>query len=319
MSSGCNPEGYSHVPVMVDRVVEWIIPDPDGLYIDTTLGMGGHTLALLQAGAGRILALDRDLSALEVARRSIEQAGFEDQVLFMHARYEDLAWVMAEVGVKKAQGLVLDAGVSSLHLDDPARGFSFIHDGPLDMRMDTSSGTKAADLVNRASEQELKRIIGEYGQEPMAGRIARHIVQERHKGWIGSTGHLAKIVSLAYPGKRRAQSRNHPATKAFQALRIAVNRELEGLESLLAEMPRLLAPGARAVIISFHSLEDRIVKHGFRRQAKGCVCPPDQPVCTCEPKPRIKVLTKKPLLPGPEEIQANPRARSAKMRVAEVL
>lgn len=304
---------------MADRVVQWIRPVPEGLYVDATLGMGGHTLALLQAGGRRILALDRDRSALELARERIDQAGFLGQVVLAHARYEELARVMAEAGMPKAQGLVVDAGVSSLQLDDPGRGFSFVQDGPLDMRMDTSAGGEAAELVNRASEHELRRIIWEYGQEPMAGRIVRRIVHQRKTEWIGSTGHLADIVSRAYPGKRRAQSRNHPATKTFQALRIAVNRELEGLGSLLMELPHIVAPGARAVVISFHSLEDRIVKHEFRRQAKGCVCPLDQPVCSCEPRPQVKLLTKKPLLPEPEEIWANPRSRSAKMRVAEVL
>ena len=320
MSSGCRSPGtYGHVPVMVRQVLEWILPSPEGLYIDATLGSGGHSLALLRAGAGRILALDRDQSALEMASRHIEQAGFSEQAFLVHARYEDLARIMAQDGWDRAQGLILDAGVSSLQLDDPARGFSFAYDGPLDMRMDPSRGADAAELVNRASEYELKRIIREYGQEPMAGRIARRIVEQREAGRIVSTGQLAEVVSRAYPGKRRARSRNHPATKTFQALRIAVNRELEGLKSVLAELAHILVPGARAVIISFHSLEDRMVKHEFRRQAKGCLCPPDQQVCSCEPRPGIQVLTKKPLLPEPEEIRANPRSRSAKMRVAEVL
>lgn len=308
-----------HIPVMAGQVVDWISPERKGRYVDATAGLGGHTLALLRAGAGMVLALDRDQSALNQARKRIQEAGFLHRVVFWHAQYENAAEIMDDLGWEKAQGLVLDAGVSSMQLEDPERGFSFVHDGPLDMRMDEQEREDAADLVNRAPEQELKQIIRKYGQEPLAGRIARRIIQEREKKRIDSTGQLADIVSKAYPPQRRAKSRNHPATKTFQALRIAVNRELEGLQALMKDIPDILAPEARAVVITFHSLEDRIVKHAFRRLAKGCVCPPQQAVCTCDPVPRIKVLTKKPALPGDQEIAANNRSRSAKMRVAEVL
>ncbi|MFO7876546.1 MAG: 16S rRNA (cytosine(1402)-N(4))-methyltransferase RsmH [Desulfovermiculus sp.] len=308
-----------HIPVMAGQVVDWISPERKGRYVDATAGLGGHTLALLRAGAGMVLALDRDQSALNQARKRIQEAGFLHRVVFWHAQHENAAEIMDDLGWEKAQGLVLDAGVSSMQLEDPERGFSFVHDGPLDMRMDEQEREDAADLVNRAPEQELKQIIRKYGQEPLAGRIARRIIQEREKKRIDSTGQLADIVSKAYPPQRRAKSRNHPATKTFQALRIAVNRELEGLQALMKDIPDILAPEARAVVITFHSLEDRIVKHAFRRLAKGCVCPPQQAVCTCDPVPRIKVLTKKPALPGDQEIAANNRSRSAKMRVAEVL
>lgn len=309
----------AHTPVMVGQVVNWISPGPKGMYVDATAGLGGHTLALLRAGAGKVLALDRDKSALSQARKRVQEAGFLDRVVFRHARYQSAAEIMDGLGWGKAQGLVLDAGVSSLQLEDPERGFSFVHDGPLDMRMDEQERDDAADLVNRAPEQELRRIIWEYGQEPLAGRIARRIIQERERERIQSTGQLADIVNRAYPPQRRAKSRNHPATKTFQAVRIAVNRELEGLQDLMEDIPDILTPGARAVVITFHSLEDRIVKHAFRRLAKGCVCPLERAVCTCDPVPRIKVLTKKPLLPDDQEIAANSRSRSAKMRVAEVL
>jgi len=312
-------QAFSHVPVMAGEVVDWIAPCPEGRYVDATAGHGGHTLALLRAGAGRILALDRDASALKQARRNLEQAGCLAQATLYQARYKDLKQVLDALGWDKVQGLVLDAGVSSQQLNDSSRGFSFIHDGPLDMRMDREEGWSARDVVNSAREEELRKIIAEYGQEPMAGRIARRIVQERQKGRIATTGRLADIVSMAYPRPRRAKSRNHPATKTFQALRIAVNQELEDLQAVMDSIPDILAPGARAVVITFHSLEDAIVKHTFRRQAKGCVCPAEQPVCTCEPRPRVRVLTKKPLLPTVEEREANPRSRSAKMRVAEAL
>ena len=309
----------SHVPVMAKEVVQWIAPTRSGLYLDATAGLGGHTLALLQAGAGKVAALDRDAAALEQTRGRLEEAGYLSRVMLVHARYQEVGRVLAELGLGKVQGMVLDAGVSSLQLEDARRGFSFVHDGPLDMRMDADEAENAADLVNQAPEEKLRRIIAEYGQEPMAGWIAGRIVRERQKGEIVGTAQLADIVSRAYPSKRRAKSRNHPATKTFQALRIAVNRELEGLQAVMDDLPDLLAPGAKAVVITFHSLEDRIVKHTLRRLAKGCTCPQDQAVCTCEPRPRIKVLTKKPILPAAEEMQSNPRSRSAKMRVAEAL
>jgi 16S rRNA (cytosine1402-N4)-methyltransferase len=310
---------FFHLPVMAAQAVDWIAPSPEGRYVDATVGLGGHTLALLQAGAGHVLALDRDADALDRAQERIEQAGLLSRTIFVHARYRNLANILVELGWGKVQGVLLDAGVSSMQLDDPGRGFSFAHDGPLDMRMDKEERKGAADVVNTASEQELIKILREYGQEPMAGRIARHIVMERQKSRIETTDHLAGVVKRAYPRQRRARSRNHPATKTFQALRIAVNQELDDLQSVINALPDILVPGGRAVVIAFHSLEDRIVKHTLRRLAKGCLCPPEQPVCTCEPIPRIKILTKKPLLPGLEEMQGNPRSRSAKMRVAQAL
>jgi len=319
MKSDCKVDACGHFPVMADRAVAWVSPCPEGQYIDATVGLGGHTLALLTAGAGHILALDRDVSALDQARKRLEQCGYLSRVDFVHTQYRELAKIIAAQGWGKAQGLILDAGVSSLQLEDAQRGFSFVHDGPLDMRMDVHQEKDAALVVQRYSERELRRIIWEYGQEPMAGRIARRIVQERQKGPILTTGQLAEVVSKAYPHKRRIRSRNHPATKTFQAVRIAVNDELEGLQALMRDIPNLLAPGSRAVIITFHSLEDRIVKHSFRAQAKGCTCPPKQQVCTCVPNPRIKILTPKPELPDTQELTVNSRSRSAKMRVAEVL
>lgn len=312
-------QSFLHFPVMAEQVVDWIAPRPEGCYVDATVGLGGHTIALLQAGAGNVLALDRDADALDRAQELIQQAGVLSRAVLVQARYKNLATILDELGWSKMQGIILDAGVSSMQLDDAGRGFSFIHEGPLDMRMDREERADAADLVNTASEQELVTILREYGQEPMAGRIARHIVMERQKWRIETTSQLADVVCKAYPRQRRARSRNHPATKTFQALRIAVNQELDDLQSVMNTLPDLLVPGGRAVIITFHSLEDRIVKHTLRRLAKGCLCPQDQPVCTCEPSPRIKVLTKKPLLPGVHEIQKNPRSRSAKMRVAEAL
>ncbi len=311
-----------HLPVMPGEVVEWLGLQPGDRLVDGTLGLGGHTLALLQALAGelQVLALDRDREVLDMARARIEAAGYDRQVVFAHSRFSRLPDIMAEIGWPAVNGVLLDLGVSSLQLDQGQRGFSFLEDGPLDMRMNPDEGEQSArDLVNTASQERLKRIIRDYGEEPMAGRIASRIVRVREKGKIRTTQELAGLVAGAYPPKRRAKSRNHPATKTFQALRMAVNQELEELNHVLQRIPEILMPGGRVVVIAFHSLEDRLVKHTFKREASTCICPPYQDLCTCEHSPRLRVLTKKPIRPSPEEVQANPRSRSAKLRAAETL
>ena len=309
-----------HISVMPGEIVSWLAPRAGGRYLDGTLGLGGHTLNLLQAAEGEcfVLGVDRDMQALEKARSRL--APYEGHVFFAHNSFQYFEDALEEIGWDLLDGAVLDLGVSSLQLDQADRGFSFLHDGPLDMRMDRDCGYDSArDVVNSYSFETLRKIIREFGEEPMAGRIANAIVRYREDTPIETTLQLAEIVSRAYPAKRRALARNHPATKTFQALRIAVNHELDELEQFLERVVDHLAPGGRVAVISFHSLEDRIVKWFFRREAKGCICPREYPVCQCGHSKRLHILTKKPLLPAKEELQQNSRSRSAKLRVAERL
>jgi len=309
-----------HVPVLLQEVLDALDPKPGGRFLDGTLGLGGHARAVLErAGEGaQLLGLDRDGEALELAQERL--APFGDRVSLAQSSYSRFADVLDELGWDLLDGVLLDLGVSSLQLDGADRGFSFLHDGPLDMRMGSAFGAApASSLVNKGSFERLKRVIARYGEEPLAGRIARAIVEARRQAPIETTGRLAAVVEQAYPAKMRAKARNHPATRTFQALRMEVNRELDELETFLGEIPAHMRAGGRIVIISFHSLEDRIVKRAFRAEAKGCVCPPRQPVCTCGRLPRLEILTKKPLTPGEAEMEANPRARSAKMRAARRL
>ncbi|SKA72362.1 16S rRNA (cytosine1402-N4)-methyltransferase [Paucidesulfovibrio gracilis DSM 16080] len=319
--------GRLHTTVLLHEVVEWLRPRPGGRYLDGTLGMGGHSLALLDEAErqrtpadphAELIGLDRDEQALEQAEQRLAPHG--DRVHLYHlpfSRFEDALDDKQWPGV---DGAVLDLGVSSLQLDRAERGFSFLESGPLDMRMDPTDGQPPArTLVNKGSYSDLKRILHRYGEEPQAGRIVKAILQAREEAPIEDTLQLARIVEQAYPAKWRAKARTHPATRTFQALRIAVNHELDELEYFLDRIAGRLNPGSRVCIISFHSLEDRAVKLAFRRAAKGCVCPPRQPMCTCEHEPEVKILTKRPLSPSEEEAGTNPRSRSAKLRVAERL
>lgn len=313
-------EIVQHVPVMRDEVMDWIAPKPGGRYLDATLGLGGHTARIMEltGGRARVLGLDRDEHAL--ARAKARLAPFGDAVTCVHSAFRYFEDALEEVGWSRVDGVIADLGVSSVQLDSPERGFSFFHDGPLDMRMDPGSGgAPAANIVNSASYDRLRKIIWEYGEEPMAGRIARAIVAAREESPIRTTLELARIVAAAYPAKRRALARNHPATKTFQALRIEVNGELEEIGLFLDRVIDVLAPGARIAVISFHSLEDRIVKHAFRRESSGCLCPPEYPVCQCGHEKKVRLPFRKPLLPTAEEMRVNSRSRSAKLRVAERL
>ena len=289
-----------HTPVLAAEVVRQLQPSRGGVFIDCTVGLGGHSSALLSAGATRIIGLDRDAEALSRARATL--APWSDRVDLVHADYRELDSVLARLGVTLVDGALADLGVSSLQLDDPARGFSFKRDEPLDMRMDRRAGETAADLVNRASERELADAIFQFGEERFSRRVARAIVQARDAARIATTGTLAAIVRRAIP--RRGSMRIDPATRTFQGLRIWLNRELEGLDRFLETAIGRLRAGARLVVIAFHSLEDRIVKHTFRALEASRVA---------------RVLTKKPVRPSDEEVGENPRARSAKLRVAERL
>jgi len=305
-------EGFHHVSVMADEVVGLLDPRPGEIYLDGTLGGGGHARLVLERSApdGRLIGLDRDPEALAAAGAVL--AAYSKRVQLYRANFSEAREVLAAAGVETVDGALLDLGVSSRQLDTPQRGFSFRDDGPLDMRMG-DEGETAAEVLASRDEDELKRIFREYGEERFAGRIARRIVATRSVKPLLRTGELAELVRDAVP-KGHVPSRIHPATRVFQALRIYVNDELGALESFLGQMLDLVRPGGRIVVISFHSLEDRLVKRAFRQAAQGCQCPPRVPVCICGQQPRAEMLTRKGLRATESEVAANPRARSAVVR-----
>lgn len=302
----------AHTPVLLNELIQALAIRPIGWYVDCTVGLGGHSSAILEASApdGRLLGLDADARSLELARQRL--AAYGERVVLVHANFRALERIARDIGVEAANGIVMDLGLSSWQLADRSRGFSFHDEGGLDMRFDPSEGVSADGLVNRLDEDELAHLIWRYGEEPKARLIARAIVRARP---IATASQLAEAIARTV-GRR---GRIHPATRIFQALRIAVNRELDSLETALPQAVRLLAPGARLAVISFHSLEDRIVKTFFRNESRDCICPPGIPQCTCGHRATLRVVTKKPITPGPPEVMANPRARSAKLRVAERL
>jgi S-adenosyl-methyltransferase MraW len=310
-----------HKPVLLDEVLSFYEPASGQRCLDATLGLGGHSEALLnKAREAKIcdvvlLGLDRDPSALELARERLSPFGGMVQTFYLP--FSECDQAVASLGWQGVDFILADIGVSSMQLDMPERGFSFMADGPLDMRMDTGAGITAETLVNTAPETELRKLIDEYGEEPMAARIAKSITDARQKRRITTTLELAGLVEQAYPQKWRRNARNHPATRTFQALRLAVNSELSELKTFLIKAVSLLNPGGRLAVISFHSLEDRIVKHFFREQATGCRCPKHVPYCVCNNKPSLKILTRKPVGPSERELVSNSRSKSAKLRVAE--
>ncbi|MGE5173175.1 MAG: 16S rRNA (cytosine(1402)-N(4))-methyltransferase RsmH [Betaproteobacteria bacterium] len=306
-----------HKPVLLREAVDLLAPRPGGIYVDGTLGGGGHAAEILNRSApdGVLIGLDRDPEAIERCRKSLAKYG--DRVIIRHANYRDLPSVLSALGFDEVDGVLLDLGLSWFHVKTPERGFSFQIDGPLDMRMDTSRPQTAADLVNRLSRDELVKIIREYGEERRAGAVARAIERARVRRPITSTVQLAEIVASAFPPY--PPRRIHPATLTFQALRIAVNDEIGALREGASRIIGLLKPGGRFAVITFHSLEDRVVKQTFATAAKGCVCPPKLPVCSCGRKPVVKVLTPRPITAGQDEVAQNPAARSAKLRAAEKL
>jgi 16S rRNA (cytosine1402-N4)-methyltransferase len=299
------------------ETVDLVAPRPGGVYVDGTLGGGGHAEEVLKRSApdGILIGLDRDAAALARSRERL--AVYGGRAVIRQANFRDLPSVLAELAIASVDGIVLDLGLSWFHLRDAGRGFSFMADGPLDMRMDAGSQTTAADLVNTLPRQELARILYEYGEEKKANAIAKAIEKARDRGPLTSTVQLAQIVSSVFPPY--PPRRIHPATLTFQALRIAVNDELGSLRDGLDNAVRLLRTGGRVAIISFHSLEDRIVKQAFVAHAKGCICPPRLPVCRCGKKPVLKILTKRPVMASEDEVALNPAARSAKLRAAEKL
>jgi 16S rRNA (cytosine1402-N4)-methyltransferase len=308
------PEG--HVPVLYEAVLAHLALGPGSLVIDGTLGGAGHASGLLQATApnGRLLGLDRDPEAIARARERL--APFGRRAVLVQSSFAELDAVARRHDFAPADGVLLDLGLSSYQLAAPERGFSFVKDGPLDMRFDPSQGPTAADLVHQLSVEELADILYRYGEEKQSRRIARAIAEARP---IETTGQLAEVIARAAGGSRRRTGRIHPATQSFQALRIAVNDELGALEAVLPQAVSSLRPGGRVAVISFHSLEDRMVKRFFRRQAQDCVCPPPQPVCTCQHEATLRVITRKPLRADEAEVARNPCARSARLRVAERL
>ena len=301
-----------HQPVLYHEIILALQLKNKGLYVDGTLGAGGHARGILEACApdGRLLGLDVDPQALALARKTL--APYGRRARLTQASYDSLIETLREIGWEKVDGILLDLGLSSMQLDTPERGFSFQHDAPLDMRFDPASPTTAADLVNTLSQEELADLIYRYGEERGSRRIAQALVKARP---LRTTRQLAAAIESVIP--RRGHI--HPATQTFQALRIAVNQELERVENFLPQAVAALKSAGRLAIISFHSLEDRIVKEYFRRESRDCICPPRQPVCTCGHKATLKEISRKPITPGEAEIKANPRARSAKLRVVEKL
>ena len=316
-ASGGGPEA-PHRPVLLFEAVNLLAPGRGGLFVDATLGLGGHSAAILEASPdARVLGIDRDREAIQLASERL--ARFGPRFRAAHANFRDISRVLAEAGETSASGVLADLGVSSLQFDTPGRGFSFRHDAPLDMRMDASGGEEtAAELLERLPEEEIARVIYEYGEERKSRRIARWIVERRERGEsLKTTGELAELVARAVGYKRG--DRVHPATRTFQALRIAVNGELEGLGEFVETAVALLQARGRLAVISFHSLEDRMVKRALRRLSGHCECDRRAPVCTCGARRAVEVLTRRPVTPGEREVEENPRARSAKLRACSKL
>jgi 16S rRNA (cytosine1402-N4)-methyltransferase len=308
-----------HVPVLLEEAVAALLPRPGGRYLDATFGGGGHARAFLEASApdGLVLGLDADPEAISRAETLAAQDDFRQRLRLVHANFADLADIARQEGFAPVDGVLMDLGLSSFQIDAAARGFAFRLEGPLDMRFDPTTGRRAADLVNELPEEELANLIFSYGEEPRSRRIARAIVRERSVAPIETTRRLAEVVIGAIGGRRGADT--HPATRTFQALRIATNQELDALRNALAGAVDVLAPGGRLAVISFHSLEDRIVKTFVQHESARCICPPEQPVCTCHHRPRLRKIGGRPIRPGAAEVAANPRSRSAILRVAERL
>ncbi len=307
---------FKHKSVLLNETIESLNVKPDGIYVDGTLGGGGHSYEICKrlGEKGRLIGIDQDADAIEAASLRLKE--FKDKISLVHSNYNNIKSVVNDLGINKVDGIVLDLGVSSYQLDNPERGFTYREDVPLDMRMDRESSMTARDIVNDYSEMELFRVIKDYGEEQFAKNIAKHIVKARSEKPIETTGELNEIIKAAIPAKMREHG-GHPSKKTYQAIRIELNHELTVLENSLDTMIELLNPKGRLSIITFHSLEDRIVKNIFRKNMNPCTCPPDFPVCVCGKKPTGRIITRKPIVPSEEEIAENKRAKSSKLRVFE--
>ena len=308
---------YTHKPVLLEECIQALNIRPDGVYVDGTLGRAGHSLEIAKRlTAGRLICIDRDQAAIDAAR--VRLAPYLDRVTLVHSNFSELREVLSAAGVTGADGMLFDLGVSSPQLDDASRGFSYMQDAPLDMRMDTAAPLSACDVVNTWSQEELRRILYEYGEERYAPAIARAIVRAREAAPIRTTLELVEVIKSAMP-PAALREKQHPAKRSFQAIRIAVNGELDALPPMLNAAVDKLAPGGRLAVITFHSLEDRIVKRTMADLARGCTCPPEFPVCVCGKKPRARLVTRKPVEASAQELEENNRSRSARLRVIERL
>ena len=308
---------FHHVSVLLEECIEGLAIRPDGIYVDGTLGGAGHSSRIAaKLTTGRLVGIDRDNVALEAAAERLKP--YEDRVTLVHANFCDMDEALQELGIDKVDGILLDLGVSSPQLDDGQRGFSYMTDAPLDMRMNGEDVRDARQIVNTWSYEELKRILYDYGEERFAPRIAAAICRRREQAPIETTMELVDVIKSAMPASA-LREKQHPAKRSFQAIRIAVNDELGAVETVMKKAVPLLNPGGRLAVITFHSLEDRIVKNAMAEAAKGCTCPPSFPVCVCGKKPQVRIVTRKPIVSGEEELERNPRARSAKLRICEKL
>ena len=308
---------FSHKPVLLTECIEALKIRPDGVYLDGTLGRAGHSREIAERlTTGRLICVDRDQAALDAAEERL--APWRDRVTLVHSNFCELGAILGGLGLSGVDGMLFDLGVSSPQLDDAARGFSYMADAPLDMRMDKSDALTARTVVNEWPQEELRRILWQYGEERYASAIAGAIVRAREKKPVETTLELVDLIKSAMPASA-LREKQHPAKRSFQAIRIAVNDELGAVDKMVRAAVPHLNPGGRLAVISFHSLEDRIVKNGLAEYAKGCTCPPDFPVCVCGKTPQIRLVTRKPIISGPKELEENPRARSAKLRGAEKL
>ncbi|MGO1469106.1 MAG: 16S rRNA (cytosine(1402)-N(4))-methyltransferase RsmH [Tissierella sp.] len=306
---------FNHIPIMLDTVIDKLNIKKDGVYVDGTLGGAGHSIEIVKRlDKGKLIGIDQDEDALKKAREVLKD--YNDKTIFVHDNYKNIDNILRTLNIEKVDGIFIDIGVSSYQLDEASRGFSYHNDADLDMRMDRSKGFSAWDVVNKYSQEELEEIFLNYGEESWGKRIAEFIVEERKTHPINTTLGLVDVIKKAIPKRVRMEGA-HPARKTFQAIRIEVNAELEVLKASIDKMIDALKPGGRLGVITFHSLEDRIVKNKFKYLFKDCICPPEIPICKCDKKREIKIITRKPIVAQEKEIDANPRSRSAKLRVAE--
>lgn len=302
---------FKHYSVLLLESVDFLKIKPDGIYLDATLGGGGHSYEILSRGAGKLIGIDQDREAIAAATKRLEE--FSDKVITVNRNFSEVKSILEDLGIDNVDGAVMDLGVSSYQLDNAERGFSYMHDAPLDMRMDRDNPLSAYDVVNTYSEEELTKIFYEYGEEKWSARIAKFIIERRENKPIKTTGELSDIIKAAIPKAARMDG-GHPAKRVFQAIRIEVNGELRILKQAVCDFVDVLKPGGVLSIITFHSLEDRIVKKTFQELAKGCTCPKSFPVCVCGKTPQVKILTGKPVLPSEAELDENSRSKSAKLR-----